>query len=90
MNKNYGYGYMNDSEISKVSGGLSTTKKVIIGVSAAVAALGAAYAGKTVYNRKKSNNPAPSWGQAANPFSKAWWTGNNWKNEEGDGEGKES
>ena len=79
MNKNYGYGYMNDSEISKVSGGLSTTKKVIIGVSAAVAALGAAYAGKTVYNKKKSENSADNWGQAANPFSKAWWTGKEWK-----------
>ena len=82
MNKNYGYGYMNDSEISKVAGGLSTTKKVIIGVSAAVAALGAAYTGKTVYNKKKSENPASDWKTAANPFSKAWWTGNNWKKEE--------
>lgn len=84
MNKNgYGYGYMNDSEISKVSGGLSTTKKVIIGVSAAVAALGAAYAGKTVYNMKKSKDPAPSLGKAANLFSKAWWTGKDWEKEEG-------
>lgn len=78
MNKNYGYGYMNDSEISKVSGGLSTTKKVILGVTAGVAALGAAYAGKTVYNKKKSEDSAPSWGKAANLFSKAWWTGKDW------------
>lgn len=79
MNKNYGYGYMNDSEISKVSGGLST-KKVILGVTAGVAALGAAYyAGKTVYNKKKSEDSAPTWGKAANPFSKAWWTGKDWE-----------
>lgn len=83
MNK-YGNSYLNDSDISRVSGGLSTTKKVIIGVSAAVAALGAAYAGKTVYNKKKSDNPAPTWGQAANPFSKAWWTGNSWEKKEDD------
>ena len=79
MNKNYGYGYMNDSEISKVSGGLSTTKKVILGVTAGVAALGAAYAGKTIYNKKKSEDPAANWVKAANPFSKAWWTGKDWK-----------
>lgn len=82
MNKNYGYGYMNDSEISKVSGGLSTKGKVAILVAAGVAALGAAYTGKTVYNKKKSKNSAENWGQAANPFSKAWWTGNNWKEKE--------
>ena len=79
MNKNYGYGYMNDSEISKVSGGLSTKGKVAILVAAGVAALGAAYTGKTVYNRKKSENPANDWKTAANPFSKAWWTGKDWK-----------
>ncbi len=78
MNKNYGYGYMNDSEISKVSGGLSTKGKVAILVAAGVAALGAAYTGKTVYNRKKSENPASDWKTAANPFSKAWWTGKDW------------
>lgn len=79
MNKNYGYGYMNDSEISKVSGGLSTKGKVAILVAAGVAALGAAYTGKTVYNKKKSENPASDWKTAANPFSKSWWTGKDWK-----------
>lgn len=78
MSKN-GYGYMNDSEISGVSGGLSTKGKIAIGVAAGVAALATvAYTGKTVYNKKKSEDSAPSWKKAANLFSKAWWTGNSW------------
>ena len=71
MNKNYGYGYMNDSEISKVSGGLSTTKKVIIGVSAAVAALAAvAYGSKGIYNLKGRGMGAK---EAFNPFTKEFY-----------------
>ena len=56
MNKNYGRGYMDDSEISKVSGGFEWNKKskIGVGVAAGVAALAASlYVGKGVYNIKK-------------------------------------
>ena len=73
MNKNYGYGYMNDSEISKVSGGLST-KKVILGVTAGVAALAAvAYGVKVVYNVKGRDM------DTKDAFK--FWKGNFWKSE---------
>ena len=70
MNKNYGYGYMNDSEISKVSGGLST-KKVILGVTVGVAALAAvAYGSRGIYNLKGRGMDAK---EAFNPFTKEFY-----------------
>ncbi len=69
MNRN-SYGYLNDSDISGVSGGLSA-KKVILGVTAGVAALAAAaYVGKGVYNLKGLKMSAK---EAFNPFTKEFY-----------------
>ena len=61
---------MNDSEISRVSGGLSA-KKVILGVTAGVAALAAvAYGSKGIYNLKGRGMGAK---EAFNPFRKEFY-----------------
>lgn len=69
MNK-YGNSYLNDSDISRVSGGLSA-KKVILGVTAGVAALAAvAYGSKGIYNLKGRGMGAK---EAFNPFTKEFY-----------------
>lgn len=69
MNK-YGNSYLNDSDISGVSGGLSA-KKVILGVTAGVAALAAvAYGSKGIYNLKGRGMGAK---EAFNPFTKEFY-----------------
>jgi hypothetical protein len=78
MNK-YGNSYLNDSDISRVSGGMSTGAKIGLIAGLAAIAVGGAYGIKTVYNKKKSDTPAPDLGKAANLFSKAWWTGKDWE-----------
>ena len=63
MKGNFRNSYMNDAGIENVSGGMSTTKKVIIGVAALAGTVALAYGGKTVYN------VAGDTGRGANPLT---------------------
>lgn len=75
MKGNFRNSYMNDSEIENVSGGMSTTKKVIVGVAALAGTIALAYGGGVIYEKKKKDTKADTWGKAfKHPFGLFWGT----------------
>lgn len=69
MNKNYGYGRLNDSDFSRVSGGLSTAAKVAIVASLAAIAMGGAYSAGAIYDKKRKDSVSKGWGDSfKHPF----------------------
>lgn len=67
MKDNFRSSYMNDSEIENVSGGMSTTQKVIVGVAALAGTVALAYGAKTAYNKTGDRD------RSAKPWDKSFW-----------------
>lgn len=68
MKGNFRNSYMNDAEIENVSGGMSTTQKVIVGVAALAGTVALAYGAKTIYNKTGEEK-----NRSAKPWDKSFW-----------------
>lgn len=68
MKGNFRNSYMNDAEIENVSGGMSTTKKVIAGVAAIAGVAVLAYGAKAIYNKTGEEKS-----RSAKPWDKSFW-----------------
>ena len=70
MNKNgYGHGYMNDSDFSKVSGGMSKGVKIALASGLAAFAVLGAYGGGVIFDKKNKNSESKGWGDS---FKHPW------------------